>query len=114
MGAAAIRPGSVAAAPRRDPPVALAGAEVAEAREAAGALEGVIPLDLGVSPVLGGEDFAYYQEHVPGAFLFLGNQNEEKGIIHFCHHPRFMVDDEAMGHGVRTWLGLALGVSPDA
>ena len=55
------------------------------------------------------EDFAYYQEQIPGAFLFLGNFDESKGIVHFCHHPRFRVDDTAMEHGVHTWLALALG-----
>lgn len=61
------------------------------------------------TPCMGGEDFAYYGEKVSAAFMFLGNRDEEKGIVHFCHHPRFQVDDPAMSIGVRTWIALALG-----
>lgn len=68
-----------------------------------------VPTTRDVEPVLGGEDFAYYQQHVPGAFLFLGNRDPEQGIIYYCHHPRFRVDDKAMAIGVRTWLTLGLG-----
>ena len=68
-----------------------------------------VPLSDEGEPCLGGEDFAYYGQQVPAAFLFLGNRDESKGIVHFCHHPRFQVDDEAMPIGVRTWIALALG-----
>ncbi len=68
-----------------------------------------VPLSDEGHPCLGGEDFAYYGEKIPAAFLFLGNRDESKGIVHFCHHPRFQVDDAAMEIGVRTWIALALG-----
>jgi metal-dependent amidase/aminoacylase/carboxypeptidase family protein len=68
-----------------------------------------VPLSDEGEPCLGGEDFAYYGQQVPAAFLFLGNRDDSKGIVHFCHHPRFQVDDEAMPIGVRTWIALALG-----
>jgi amidohydrolase len=76
--------------------------------QAEASLTGVVPVTRSVSPSLGGEDFAYYQQKVPGAFLFLGNRSEPKGIVHFCHHPRFRVDDDALGHGVAAWIALAL------
>jgi len=60
------------------------------------------------APCLGGEDFAYYLEKAPGAFLFVGNRNDAKGIVHFCHHPRFVVDDDAMRIGVEVLLRLAM------
>ena len=72
------------------------------------ALAGRVPLTHDVQPSLGGEDFAYYLEKVPGAFLFLGNRNLDKGIEHFCHHPRFRVDEDALDIGVKVWLSLAL------
>jgi len=77
-------------------------------RAAASALAEHLTVDDTVRPSLGGEDFAYYQQHTPGAFLFLGTRNEQEGIVHFCHHPSFRVDDEAMRLGVKAWLGLAL------
>lgn len=64
-----------------------------------------------VAPSLGGEDFAYYQQHVPGAFLFLGNYDESQDIRYFCHHPRFRVDDAAMEFGVRTWVDLGMSAA---
>ena len=35
-----------------------------------------------VPPIMGGEDFAYYLEHVPGAFFFTGAGNEEIGATY--------------------------------
>lgn len=49
-----------------------------------------------IDPVMGGEDFAYYLQHVPGTFFFTGAGNEEKGIIYPHHHPKFDFDEEAM------------------
>ncbi|MGE3164313.1 MAG: M20 family metallopeptidase [Planctomycetota bacterium] len=72
-------------------------------------LHGVLPVDASLGPSLGGEDFAYYLQHVPGAFLFLGNLDPSQGIVHFCHHPRFRVDDNAMAHGLKAWLALGAG-----
>jgi amidohydrolase len=68
-----------------------------------------VPLSDEGEPCLGGEDFAYYGEKIPAAFMFLGNRDAQKGIVYFCHHPRFQVDDEAMPVGVRSWIALALG-----
>ena len=78
----------------------------AASEAAARALEGHVPLDRTVKPSLGGEDFAYYLQKVPGAFLFLGNRNVDRGIVHFCHHPQFQVDEEALRTGVEVWLRL--------
>ena len=76
--------------------------------EAERAIDAAVPITREVSPSLGGEDFAYYGREVPAAFLFLGNRDESQGIVHFCHHPRFVVDDAAMPLGVRAWISLAV------
>ena len=68
-----------------------------------------VPMSDEGAPCMGGEDFAYYGEKIPAAFMFLGNRDEDQGIVYFCHHPRFQVDDPAMEVGVRTWIALALG-----
>ena len=83
----------------------------AACEEAESAITKAVPITRDVAPSLGGEDFAYYGREIPAAFLFLGNRDESKGIVHFCHHPRFQVDDAAMPIGVRAWLALALGAS---
>lgn len=49
-----------------------------------------------IEPVMGGEDFSYYLQRVPGAFFFTGAGNEEKGIVYPHHHPKFDIDERAM------------------
>lgn len=45
------------------------------------------------APHMGGEDFAYYLEKVPGTFFFTGAQPETP---YPHHHPKFDFDEEAM------------------
>lgn len=66
-------------------------------------------------PSMGGEDFAYYLQKVPGSFFRLGCRNEEKGIIHPFHSSRFDLDEDALPFGVEMfariidrYLGLEL------
>jgi len=53
------------------------------------------------------EDFAYYLQHVPGTFLFVGAGNEEKGIIYPHHHPRFDLDEESLRTAAKLLIALA-------
>jgi len=57
-------------------------------------------------PLMGGEDFAYYAEKVPSAFLFVGARNAEVGAEFEHHHPRFTIDDAALPYGMEL-LGRA-------
>ena len=67
------------------------------------------PEQFGERPArMGGEDFSFFLEKVPGAFIWLGTKNPEKGIIHEGHHPRFNIDEAAMVNGVALFCGLAL------
>ena len=59
-------------------------------------------------PRMGGEDFSYYLEKVPGALVWLGIRNPEKGIVHEHHHPRFDIDESALVNGVALLAGLTL------
>jgi amidohydrolase len=56
-------------------------------------------------PNMGGEDFSAYQQRAPGAFFLVGAGNEEKGIVNPHHHPRFTIDEDALDHGVKMFLG---------
>ena len=49
-----------------------------------------------MSPLMVGEDFAYYLQHVPGSFFFAGAGNPERDAIFPHHHPRFDIDERAM------------------
>lgn len=42
-------------------------------------------------PWLGGEDFAFYQEKIPGAFVLVGS-----GGPYALHHPKFQINDDAL------------------
>ena len=55
---------------------------------------------------MGSEDFAFYLQKVPGAFIALGIKNEEKGIIYPHHHPKFNVDEEVLPLGTALEVGL--------
>jgi amidohydrolase len=56
-------------------------------------------------PNMGGEDFSALQQAAPGTFFLVGAGNEEKGIVHPHHHPRFTIDEDALHNGVKMFLG---------
>jgi amidohydrolase len=58
-----------------------------------------------IAPVMGGEDFAYYLQMVPGAFLFFG-MGDGTGFPH--HHPRFDMDERALAPAALLMTALAL------
>jgi amidohydrolase len=58
-----------------------------------------------IDPVMGGEDFAYFLEKVPGAFLFLGAGD---GLDFPHHHPAFDFDEKALLQGTLLMTSLAL------
>jgi amidohydrolase len=45
---------------------------------------------------LGGEDFSFFLERVPGCFAWVGSQNAAKGYDAPHHSPRFDIDEDAM------------------
>ncbi|WP_027409020.1 M20 family metallopeptidase [Anoxybacteroides tepidamans] len=47
-------------------------------------------------PHMGGEDFAYYLQHVRGAFFFTGAKAESVEAPFPHHHPKFDFDEKAM------------------
>jgi amidohydrolase len=49
---------------------------------------------------MGGEDFAYYAEKVPGTIVSVGVGNKKQGKIHRLHHPKFDIDEAALKVGV--------------
>jgi len=61
-----------------------------------------------VEPSMGGEDFAYFLEQVPGAMFMLGAGNPEKGACHPAHHPKFDFDEDAMAIGAALMVDVAL------
>jgi amidohydrolase len=57
-------------------------------------------------PIMGGEDFAYYLQEVPGALAFLGAAPKKPaGEI---HNPKFVINERAMVLGIATHVSLVL------
>ena len=59
-------------------------------------------------PVLGGEDFAYFMEKVPGAVLLLGISNEKCNSTYINHHNKFTVDEDMLLKGAMIFAQTAL------
>jgi amidohydrolase len=57
-------------------------------------------------PTMGGEDFAYYLENVPGCFAFLGAAPRKPGGS--FHNPGFLIDERALRLGVALHVCLAM------
>ncbi|HUA27527.1 MAG TPA: amidohydrolase [Streptosporangiaceae bacterium] len=57
---------------------------------------------------LGGEDFAWYLESIPGALARLGTRKPGSGDDFDIHQPAFDVDERAIGVGVRLMVATAL------
>jgi amidohydrolase len=55
-----------------------------------------------IEPSMGGEDFAYYLEKVPGTFFFTGAKPPETETPYPHHHPKFDFDENAMLIAAKT------------
>ena len=60
------------------------------------------------APTMGGEDFAYYLQKVPGSFFFLGVDDGRASGYPSLHHPAFDFNDAALPHGMRVFVHAAL------
>jgi amidohydrolase len=52
------------------------------------------------APSMGGEDYAFFLNEVPGAFFKIGTKNEAKGIVDIAHNCNFDIDEDALKIGV--------------
>jgi amidohydrolase len=60
--------------------------------------------------ITGAEDFAHFQQRIPGLYLMLGVNKDGvgRGQAPSNHSPLFFVNEDALIVGVRTMVGLAL------
>ncbi len=63
---------------------------------------------------MGGEDFAFYVDQVPGAMIRLGVGAPGSSDRFDIHHSGFDIDDRAIGHGVRVFVHTALAALTNA
>ncbi len=59
---------------------------------------------------MGSEDFSAYQTEAPGAMLFLGTRNEEKGCVYPIHSNHFKVDENVLPIGAAIYAQSALAL----
>ena len=57
---------------------------------------------------MGGEDFAYYQEKIPGAMVFLGIRNPACNAVYPQHHMCYTVDESVLVKGAALHTQTAL------
>lgn len=66
------------------------------------------------APTMGGEDFAYFAQRVPGLLIRHGIRSESAGSVHPGHSAQFRVDDQALAYGIETYVAFARGVGAGA
>ena len=60
--------------------------------------------------VLGAEDFSFFQQKVPGLYLFVGGKNPKTPLAQTAGHhtPNFVIDDNALSLGVKVLSNLTI------
>jgi amidohydrolase len=59
-------------------------------------------------PTMGGEDFAYFLNRVPGSYFFLGMDDGRSGGYPSLHHPAYDFNDAALPVGIKMFVHAAL------
>ncbi|MCK6407658.1 M20 aminoacylase family protein [Thauera sp.] len=94
------------------PPTVNTAAEAALCAEAARAVAGADHVFTDRRPSMGAEDFAYFLEEKPGAYIWIGNGPGEGGCM--LHNPRYDFNDEVLPAGVAYWCALVRRLLGDA
>jgi amidohydrolase len=58
-------------------------------------------------PMLGSEDFSFYQLARPGCFYFLGTRPPHTVMVPLCHHPKFDFNDDVLPLAITMHCELA-------
>jgi IAA-amino acid hydrolase len=61
-----------------------------------------------MQPLMGSEDFSFYQEKIPGYFYFIGMQNETHKLLKSAHSPYFEVNEDVFPYGSAIHASLAV------
>lgn len=84
-----------------DPAVRLA--VLSSAEKVVGA-EKIVPMPIKMSS----EDFSFYVDKKPGAFIRLGTRNAEKGCVTLPHNNDFLLDEDALDTGSQVCVQFVL------
>ncbi|WP_409304142.1 M20 family metallopeptidase [Peribacillus sp. SCS-155] len=58
-------------------------------------------------PTMGGEDFSFYLDEVPGSFALVGSGNPQKDTEWAHHHGKFNIDEDALATGAELYAQYA-------
>ncbi|MEP6736360.1 MAG: amidohydrolase [Chryseolinea sp.] len=63
-----------------------------------------------INAVTGAEDFAFFQEKIPGFFFFVGAmpENQDPNTVPAHHTPDFMIDERGMLTGLKAMLDVTM------
>lgn len=89
-------------------PPTINTAEAARCAEVAAALVGAQNVRREEPPSMGAEDFAFFLQHRPGAYVWIGNGASEGGCL--LHSPHYDFNDEILPLGAAYWATLAIRV----
>jgi len=95
---------------RRYPATINHAAETAIAAKIATEVAGEARVNTNTAPVMGGEDFAFMLEKVPGCYLFIGNGAGEGACM--VHNPHYDFNDEILPVGATYFSRLVETVLP--
>jgi amidohydrolase len=88
------------------PPLSNSTRETELAVKAARASVGIERVVTEGKPVPASEDFAFFLERLPGAFIFLGNGISQDGSFNNIHTPLFDFNDAVLPVGIQYWIRL--------
>lgn len=57
--------------------------------------------------VMAGEDFAFYQQVIPGVMFSIGIRNEKIGAVYSPHSPYFFLDEDVLPIGAALHTAVA-------
>lgn len=79
---------------------------------AAARVAGAQAVDDNAAPTMASEDFAYFLQHRPGCYMFIGSGPAEPG--HSLHGPHYDFNDGILAVGAAYWVALAESLLPEA
>ena len=94
-------------------PVMSNNAEIySQIKTALSGLDGAVVLDMDtdgeVMDSMGSEDFAYVADAVPSVFLILSAGNSGEGYCYPLHHPKTIMDENALAAGAAAYAQAAI------
>lgn len=67
-------------------------------------------VDISGLRTMGSEDMAFLMDDIPGCYIFVGSNNQAKGLDYGHHHPKFDFDEQALVSGVALVSAAAVAI----